>query len=71
MQDVYKNIEEYNSGKRQKILIVFDDLIPDMIRNRILNPVVTELSIRGRKLKLTLAFTTESYLKYLKMLTKL
>ena len=68
MQDVYKNIEEYNSGKRQKILIVFDDLIPDMIRNRILNPVVTELSIRGRKLKLTLAFTTESYLKYLKML---
>ena len=68
MQDIYKNIEEYNSGKRQKILIVFDDLIPDMIRNRILNPVVTELSIRGRKLKLTLAFTTESYLKYLKML---
>ena len=68
MQDVYKNIEEYNSGKRQKILIVFDDLIPDMIRNRILNPVVTELSIRGRKLKLTLAFTTESYLKCLKML---
>ena len=68
MQDVYKNIEDYNSGKRQKILIVFDDLIPDMIRNRILNPVVTELSIRGRKLKLTLAFTTESYLKYLKML---
>ena len=68
MQDVYKNIEEYNSGKRQKILIVFDDLIPDMIRNRILNPVVTELSIRGRKLKLTLAFTTVSYLKYLKML---
>ena len=68
MQDAYKNIEEYNSGKRQKILIVFDDLIPDMIRNRILNPVVTELSIRGRKLKLTLAFTTESYLKYLKML---
>ena len=47
MQDVYKNIEEYNPGKKRKILIVFDDMIADMINNKKLNPVVTELFIRG------------------------
>ena len=46
MQDVYKNIEEYNIGKKRKILIVFDDMIADMINNKKLNPVVTELFIR-------------------------
>ena len=46
MQDVYKNIEKYNIGKKRKILIVFDDMIADMINNKKLNPVVTELFIR-------------------------
>ena len=50
MQDVYKNIEDYNPGKEHKILIVFDDMIADMINNKKLNSVVTELLIRGRKL---------------------
>ena len=54
MQDVYKNIEEYNLGKKCKVLIVFDDMIADMINNKKLNPVVTELVIRGRKLNHTL-----------------
>ena len=49
MQDVYKNIEEYNIGKKRKILIVFDDMIVDMINNKKLNPAVTELFIKGRK----------------------
>ena len=40
MQDVYKNIEEYNPGKKRKVLIVFDDMIADMINNKKLNPVV-------------------------------
>ena len=48
MQDVYKNIEEYNLGKKHKIL-VFHDMIADMINNKTLNPAVTELFIRGRK----------------------
>ena len=43
MKDVYKNIEKYNPGKKRKILIVFDDMIADMINNKKLNPVVTEL----------------------------
>ena len=45
MQDVYKNIEEYNIGKKRKILIVFDDMIADMINNKKLNSIVTELFI--------------------------
>ena len=49
MQNVYQNIEEYNISKKRKILIVFDDMIADMINNKKLNPVVTELFIRGRK----------------------
>ena len=63
MQDVYKNIEEYNLGKKRKILIVFDDMIADMINNKKLNSIVTELFIRGRKLNISIAFITQSYFK--------
>ena len=63
MQDVYKNIEEYNLGKKHKILIVLDDMIADMINNKKLNPVVTELFIRGRKLIISVVFITKSYCK--------
>ena len=52
MQDASKNIEDYNLGKKRKILIVFDDMIADMINNKKLNPTVTELFIRGRKLNI-------------------
>ena len=41
MQDVYKNIEEYNLGKKRERLIAFDNMIADMINNKKLNPVVT------------------------------
>ena len=47
MQDVYKNIEEYNNGKKRKVLIVFDDMVADMINDKKLNPIVTKLFIRG------------------------
>ena len=56
MQDVYKNIEDYNPIKKRKILIVFDDMIADMINNENLNPVVTELCIRGKKNLIFLLF---------------
>ena len=62
MQDVYKNIEDYNPIKKRKILIVFDDMIADMINNK-LNPVVTELFIRRRKLNVSIVFITQSYFK--------
>ena len=63
MQDVYKNIDDYNLGKKRKILIVFDDMIADMINNNKLNPIVTELFIRGRKLNISIVFVTQSYFK--------
>ena len=61
MQNVYKNIEEYNIGKKRKILIVFDDMIADMINNKELNSIVTGLFIRGRKLNISLVFITQSF----------
>ena len=63
MQDVYKNIEDYNPIKKCKVLIIFDDMIADMINNNKLNPIVTELFIRGRKLNISIVFITQSYFK--------
>ena len=63
MHDVYKNIDNYNPDKENKILTVFDDMIADMINNKKLNSVVTELFIRGRKLNISLIFITQSYFK--------
>ena len=63
MHDVYKNIHDYNPDKENKILIVFDDMIADMIHNKKLNSIVTEFFIRGRKLNIFLVFITQSYFK--------
>ena len=63
MHDVYKNIDDYNPDKENKILIVFDDMIADMIKNKELNSIVKELFIRGRKLNISLVFITQSYFK--------
>ena len=63
MNDVYKNINMYNLDKENKILIVFDDMIADMINNKELNSVVTELFTRGRKLSISIVFITQSYFK--------
>ena len=60
MDDIYKNIEEYNPNRERKILILFYYLIADMLSNKKLNPVVTELFIRGRKLSISLVSTTKS-----------
>ena len=63
MQNVYKNINYYNPDKENKILIAFDDMIADMIQNKKLNSIVTELLIRGRKLNISLVFITQSHFK--------
>ena len=49
--------------KKRKVLIVFDDMIADMINNKKLNPIVTEIFIRGRKINVSIAFVTQSYFK--------
>ena len=58
MHDVDKNIDNYNPDKEKKILIVFDDMIADMIHNKKLNSIVTELLVRGRQLNIYLVFIT-------------
>ena len=63
MHDVYKNINDYNVDKDRKILILFDNKIADIIKNKKLNPIFTELFIRGRKLNISLVFITQSYFK--------
>ena len=59
MQDVYKNINEYNMDKERKMLVF--DMVADMINNQKTNSIVTELNIRGRKLNISIVFTTQSY----------
>ena len=68
MDDIYKNIVEYNPNKKRKILIVFDDAIADMLSNKKLDLIVTELFIRSRKLNISLVFITKSYFSLPKIL---
>ena len=63
MHNVYKNINYYNPDKENKISIVFDDMIADMIHNKKLSSIVTKLFIRERKLNSSLVFITQSYFK--------
>ena len=63
MQNVQKNIKERNTDKQRKVLIVFDDMIADMINNKKLNSVITKLFIRERKLNISLVFIAQSYFK--------
>ena len=62
LQDVFKNIEEYNLSKKQKVFIIFD-MIAVMINNKKLTLVVTELFIRGRKRNISIVLLTQSYSK--------
>ena len=68
MYDIYKNIEEYNPNKKNEILIVFDDVIDNMLSNKNLNPIVTASFIRGRKINSYFVFITQSYFAVWKML---
>ena len=60
MHSIYKNNDEHNPDKENKILIVFDDMMADIIHNKKLNSIVTELFIRGRQLNISLVFITQS-----------
>ena len=61
MNDIYKNIEEYNPNKKQKTLVVFNGMIGNMLSNKKFKPIVTELFIRERKLNISLVFITQLY----------
>ena len=61
MDDVYKNIDDYNPNRRRKILIVFDDMIADIMTNKKFQAIIKELFIRCRKINISLVFITQSY----------
>ena len=63
MQDVYKNLDEYNVDKERKYKQFFDDMIADMVNNKKLNSIVNELFIRGRKLNISIVFVMQSHFK--------
>ena len=61
MDDVYENIDNYNPSRKRKILIVFDDMIADIMTNKKFQAIIKELFIRCRKLNISLVFITQSY----------
>ena len=56
MDDVYENIDDYNPNRKRKILIVFDDMIADIMTNKKFQAIIKELFIRCRKLNISLVF---------------
>ena len=61
MDDVCSNIDDYNPKRKRKNLVVFDDMIADIITNKTFQVIIKELFIRYRKLNISLVFITQSY----------
>ena len=61
MDDNYDNINDYNPKRKRKILVVFADMIPDIMTNKKFQSIIKELIIRCRKLNIYLVFITQSY----------
>ena len=61
MEEVYENIGNYNPNRKRKILIVFDDMIADIMTNKKFQSLIKELFIRCRKINISLVFITQSY----------
>ena len=66
MDDIYNNVDDYNPNRKRTILIVFDDMIADIITNKKFQVIIKELFIRCRKLNISLVFITQSYFSVLK-----
>ena len=58
MDDVYENIDLYNLNRKRKVLIVFDDMIADIMTNKTFQSIIKELFIRCRKINISLVFIT-------------
>ena len=61
VDDVYENINDYNPSSERKILIVFDDMIADIMTSKKFQEIIKELFIRCRKLNISLVFISQSY----------
>ena len=64
MDNVYNNIDDYNPKRKRNILIVFDDMIADIMTNKIFQAITKELFISCRKLNIYLVFITQSYFSF-------
>ena len=64
MDDIYQNINDYNPSRKRKILIVFDDMIADIMTNKKFQAIIKELFIKCRKLNILLVFITQSYFSF-------
>ena len=67
MDDVYENIDDYNPSRKRKILIVFDDMIADIMTNKKFQSIIKDLFIRCRKPNISVVFITQSYFSVQKM----
>ena len=74
MNDVCENIDDYNPNRKRKMLIVFDDMIAEIMTNKKFQSIIKDLFVRCRKPNISLPFITQSYfsvqLKYLDCLLK-
>ena len=61
MDDIYKSFDLCNPNRKRKVLIVFDDMIPDIVTNKKFQSIIKELFIRCRKINISLVFITQSY----------
>ena len=63
MNDVLEDIDNYNKKRDEKVLIIFDDMIADIMRSERFKAIVKELFIRCRKLNISIVFVTQSYFR--------
>ena len=61
MDDVYENINDYNPSRKRKVLIIFDDMIADIMSNKKFQEIIKELFIRCRKVNIYLVLITQSH----------
>ena len=63
MNDVFSNIDDYNTKRKRRVLIVFDDMIADIMTNKKFESIIKQLFIRCGKLNISIAFITQSYFR--------
>ena len=61
IDDVYSNIDDYDAKRKRKMLILFDDMIADIMTNKRFQTIIKELFVWCRKLNISLVFITQSY----------
>ena len=61
MDDVYQNNDNYNQSRKVKNLILFDEMIADVMKNKKFQAIIKKIFLRSRKLNISFAFIPQSY----------